>query len=102
VQRLRVTRTVVSSTVRGGEQPVLCLLLFFCRYLPVSFNQAIGSTTPFFTAVIAFFMQVCVQPGAAVFHSLQTPRVSPFPCCCSITCASTFLHSMLPLRRHSA
>lgn len=26
------------------------------RYLPVSFTQAIGSTTPFFTAVFAFMM----------------------------------------------
>ncbi|XP_052173941.1 probable sugar phosphate/phosphate translocator At3g11320 [Diospyros lotus] len=28
------------------------------RYLPVSFNQAVGATTPFFTAVFAFFMTV--------------------------------------------
>ncbi|KAL8140975.1 hypothetical protein V2J09_006996 [Rumex salicifolius] len=26
------------------------------RYLPVSFNQAVGATTPFFTAVFAYFM----------------------------------------------
>ncbi|EPS64971.1 plastidic phosphate translocator-like protein2, partial [Genlisea aurea] len=26
------------------------------KYLPVSFNQAIGATTPFFTAVFAYFM----------------------------------------------
>ncbi|XP_028070912.1 probable sugar phosphate/phosphate translocator At1g12500 [Camellia sinensis] len=26
------------------------------RYLPVSFNQAIGSTTPFFTAIFAFLI----------------------------------------------
>ncbi|TYI65162.1 hypothetical protein E1A91_D09G138000v1 [Gossypium mustelinum] len=26
------------------------------RYLPVSFNQAVGATTPFFTALFAFFM----------------------------------------------
>ncbi|MBA0729131.1 hypothetical protein Golax_020378 [Gossypium laxum] len=26
------------------------------RYLPVSFNQAIGATTPFFTAVFAYVM----------------------------------------------
>ncbi|GFP98218.1 probable sugar phosphate/phosphate translocator at3g11320 [Phtheirospermum japonicum] len=26
------------------------------RYLPVSFNQAIGATTPFFTAVFAYLM----------------------------------------------
>lgn len=27
------------------------------RYIPVSFNQAIGATTPFFTAVFAFLLQ---------------------------------------------
>nr|KJB35994.1 hypothetical protein B456_006G135900 [Gossypium raimondii] len=26
------------------------------RYLPVSFNQAVGATTPFFTALFAYFM----------------------------------------------
>jgi drug/metabolite transporter (DMT)-like permease len=26
------------------------------RFLPVSFNQAVGATTPFFTAVFAFVM----------------------------------------------
>ena len=26
------------------------------RYLPVSFNQAVGATTPFFTAVFAYLM----------------------------------------------
>ncbi|WVZ67186.1 hypothetical protein U9M48_016303 [Paspalum notatum var. saurae] len=28
------------------------------RYLPVSFNQAVGATTPFFTAVFAYLMTV--------------------------------------------
>ena len=28
-----------------------------CRYLHVSFTQAIGATTPFFTAVMAFLLQ---------------------------------------------
>lgn len=47
---------------------ILALSIIFCtsvvngnislRYLPVSFNQAIGSTTPFFTAVFAYFMTV--------------------------------------------
>ena len=26
------------------------------KYLPVSFNQAVGATTPFFTAVFAYLM----------------------------------------------
>ncbi len=33
---------------------VLCVR----RYIPVSFNQAIGATTPFFTAVLALMLQV--------------------------------------------
>nr|AFK46393.1 unknown [Lotus japonicus] len=45
---------------------ISALSLIFCvsvvfgnislRYLPVSFNQAIGATTPFFTAVFAYIM----------------------------------------------
>jgi len=27
------------------------------KYIPVSFNQAIGATTPFFTAIFAFILQ---------------------------------------------
>ncbi|GLI58814.1 hypothetical protein VaNZ11_000580 [Volvox africanus] len=27
------------------------------KFIPVSFNQAIGATTPFFTAILAYFMQ---------------------------------------------
>jgi len=47
---------------------IAALSLVFCasvvsgnislRYLPVSFNQAVGATTPFFTAVFAYFMTV--------------------------------------------
>lgn len=39
---------------------VFCLSVVFSnvslRFLPVSFNQAIGATTPFFTAVFAYLM----------------------------------------------
>ncbi|EXB54150.1 putative sugar phosphate/phosphate translocator [Morus notabilis] len=39
---------------------VFCISVVFgnisLRYLPVSFNQAIGATTPFFTAVFAYLM----------------------------------------------
>ncbi|GMH30571.1 hypothetical protein Nepgr_032414 [Nepenthes gracilis] len=45
---------------------ILALSLIFCasvvsgnislKYLPVSFNQAIGATTPFFTAIFAYLM----------------------------------------------
>jgi drug/metabolite transporter (DMT)-like permease len=42
----------------AGLSVVLCLYVVCgnvsLRYLPVSFNQAIGATTPFFTAVFAY------------------------------------------------
>jgi drug/metabolite transporter (DMT)-like permease len=36
-----------TSVVSGNISP---------RFLPVSFNQAVGATTPFFTAVFAYFL----------------------------------------------
>ncbi|KAK8456609.1 hypothetical protein SEVIR_3G045900v4 [Setaria viridis] len=40
------------------------------RYLPVSFNQAVGATTPFFTAVLAYAVaarrEACATYGALV------------------------------------
>lgn len=46
---------------------VCCLATIFCvtivlgnlslKYIPVSFNQAIGATTPFFTAIFAAALQ---------------------------------------------
>ncbi|KAF6160359.1 hypothetical protein GIB67_019128 [Kingdonia uniflora] len=39
------------------------------RYLPVSFNQAIGATTPFFTAVFAFII-ICKKESAEVYLAL--------------------------------
>ncbi|XP_068634160.1 probable sugar phosphate/phosphate translocator At1g12500 [Aristolochia californica] len=39
------------------------------RYLPVSFNQAIGATTPFFTAVFAFLV-TCKKESAEVYCAL--------------------------------
>ncbi|MBA0750122.1 hypothetical protein Gogos_003980 [Gossypium gossypioides] len=57
-----------SMTIRSRVQflKISALSLVFCvsvvfgnislRYLPVSFNQAIGATTPFFTAVFAYLM----------------------------------------------
>ncbi|XP_006593524.1 probable sugar phosphate/phosphate translocator At3g11320 [Glycine max] len=39
---------------------VFCIFIVFdnvsLRYLPVSFNQAVGTTTPFFTVVFAYIM----------------------------------------------
>ncbi|CAB4270882.1 unnamed protein product [Prunus armeniaca] len=61
-------KMVPMQTIRSRVQflKITALSLVFCvsvvfgnislRYLPVSFNQAIGATTPFFTAVFAYFM----------------------------------------------
>ncbi|KAM0941270.1 putative sugar phosphate transporter domain-containing protein [Dioscorea sansibarensis] len=63
-------RVVPMQTVRSRIQllKISTLSLVFCgsvvsgnislRYLPVSFNQAVGATTPFFTAVFAYLMTV--------------------------------------------
>lgn len=39
------------------------------RYLPVSFNQAIGATTPFFTAIFAFVI-TCKKESGEVYLAL--------------------------------
>ena len=61
-------KVVPMQTVRSRVQfvKISSLGLIFClsvvggnislRYLPVSFNQAVGATTPFFTAVLAYLM----------------------------------------------
>ncbi|XP_071734476.1 probable sugar phosphate/phosphate translocator At3g11320 [Rutidosis leptorrhynchoides] len=61
-------KIVPLQTIRSRIQlvKISALSLIFCasvvsgnislRYLPVSFNQAIGATTPFFTAVFAYLM----------------------------------------------
>ncbi|KAI3778001.1 hypothetical protein L2E82_06948 [Cichorium intybus] len=61
-------KMVPMQTIRSRLQffKISALSLIFCasvvsgnislRYLPVSFNQAIGATTPFFTAVFAYLM----------------------------------------------
>ncbi|MQM02611.1 hypothetical protein Taro_035371 [Colocasia esculenta] len=63
-------KLVPMQTVRSRVQlaKIAALSLVFCssvvsgnvslRYLPVSFNQAVGATTPFFTAVFAYLMTV--------------------------------------------
>lgn len=58
---------------------ILALSIIFCfsvvcgntslRYLPVSFNQAIGATTPFFTAIFAFVI-TCKKESAQVYLAL--------------------------------
>ncbi|CAI9768327.1 unnamed protein product [Fraxinus pennsylvanica] len=61
-------KMVPMQTIRSRVQfmKISTLSLIFCasvvsgnvslKYLPVSFNQAIGATTPFFTAVFAYLM----------------------------------------------
>ncbi|KAJ9539915.1 hypothetical protein OSB04_026421 [Centaurea solstitialis] len=61
-------KMVPLQTIRSRVQfvKISALSLIFCasvvsgnislRYLPVSFNQAIGATTPFFTAVFAYLL----------------------------------------------
>lgn len=61
-------KIVPLQTIRSRAQfvKISALSLIFCasvvsgnislRYLPVSFNQAVGATTPFFTAVFAYLM----------------------------------------------
>ncbi|KAK4784112.1 hypothetical protein SAY86_018480 [Trapa natans] len=61
-------KMVPMQTIRSRLQflKIAALSLIFCvsvvfgnislRFLPVSFNQAIGATTPFFTAVFAYLM----------------------------------------------
>ncbi|KAM0948169.1 putative sugar phosphate transporter domain-containing protein [Dioscorea sansibarensis] len=63
-------KLVPLQTVRSRIQflKIAALSLVFCfsvvsgnvslRYLPVSFTQAVGATTPFFTALFAYFMTV--------------------------------------------
>ncbi|XP_072961764.1 probable sugar phosphate/phosphate translocator At5g05820 [Typha angustifolia] len=63
-------KVVPMQAVRSRLQflKISALSLVFCgsvvsgnislRYLPVSFNQAVGATTPFFTAVFAYLMTV--------------------------------------------
>ncbi|XP_010533735.1 PREDICTED: probable sugar phosphate/phosphate translocator At1g12500 [Tarenaya hassleriana] len=58
---------------------ILALSAIFCfsvvcgntslRYIPVSFNQAIGATTPFFTAVFAFII-TCKKESSEVYLAL--------------------------------
>ncbi|CAA6669329.1 unnamed protein product [Spirodela intermedia] len=63
-------KVVPMQSLRSRVQfaKIATLSLVFCtsvvsgnvslRYLPVSFNQAVGATTPFFTAVFAYIMTV--------------------------------------------
>ncbi|CAN8270062.1 unnamed protein product [Cochlearia groenlandica] len=63
-----MTKSGLFPTLKSRSQflKVATLSIVFCasvvggnvslRYLPVSFNQAVGATTPFFTALFAYLM----------------------------------------------
>lgn len=57
---LQTVKSKVQIAKISGLSVVFCFSVVCgnvsLRYLPVSFNQAIGATTPFFTAVFAFFI----------------------------------------------
>lgn len=57
---MQSVRSKIQLAKIAGLSVVFCLSVVCgnvsLRYLPVSFNQAIGATTPFFTAVLAFLM----------------------------------------------
>ncbi|KAK1692349.1 hypothetical protein QYE76_009046 [Lolium multiflorum] len=69
---------------RGQAARVAVLGAVFCgsvvagnvslRYLPVSFNQAVGATTPFFTALIAY--AIAARREAAATYAALVPVVA--------------------------
>lgn len=75
------TQIVPPQQIQSRRQfaKILGLSAIFCfsvvcgntslRYIPVSFNQAIGATTPFFTAVFAFVV-TCKRESAEVYLAL--------------------------------
>ncbi|KAI4378450.1 hypothetical protein MLD38_015928 [Melastoma candidum] len=79
-------RWVPLQAVRSRSQlvKIATLSVVFCgsvvggnvslRYLPVSFNQAVGATTPFFTAVFAYF--VTLKREAWVTYAALIPVVA--------------------------
>ncbi|PRQ43032.1 putative sugar phosphate transporter domain-containing protein [Rosa chinensis] len=60
VAPMQSVRSKVQLAKIAGLSVVFCFSVVCgnvsLRYLPVSFNQAVGATTPFFTAVLAFLM----------------------------------------------
>ncbi|KAL9252598.1 putative sugar phosphate/phosphate translocator [Drosera capensis] len=69
-QRIHSRRQLVKIVVLSGlfSFSVVCGNASL-RYIPVSFNQAIGATTPFFTAVFAFVI-TCRKESPRVYLSL--------------------------------
>ncbi|GAB2209972.1 hypothetical protein Droror1_Dr00027201 [Drosera rotundifolia] len=69
-QRIQSRRQLVKIVILSGvfSFSVVCGNASL-RYIPVSFNQAIGATTPFFTAVFAFVI-TCRKESPEVYLSL--------------------------------
>lgn len=75
-------KIVPMQVVKSGVQlrNITILSLVFClsvvggnvslRYLPVSFNQAVGATTPFFTALFAYIVSVTREAWIVYFTLL--------------------------------
>ncbi|CAA2986966.1 probable sugar phosphate phosphate translocator At5g04160 [Olea europaea subsp. europaea] len=93
--RIATLSVVFCGSVVGGNISL--------KYLPVSFNQAVGATTPFFTALFAYFMTlkkeawvtyVCLVPVVAgvVIASGGEPsfHLYGFIMCVSATAARAF------------
>lgn len=108
-------KVVPLQTLQSRSQflKVATLSLVFCgsvvggnislRYLPVSFNQAVGATTPFFTALFAYLMTfkreawvtyACLVPvvGGVIIASGGEPsfHLFGFIVCISATAARAF------------
>ncbi|XP_021754028.1 probable sugar phosphate/phosphate translocator At1g12500 [Chenopodium quinoa] len=74
-------RLVPAQYIQSRKQllKIFSLSVIFCfsvvcgnaslKYIPVSFNQAIGATTPFFTAIFAFVI-TCKKEAPIVYFSL--------------------------------
>jgi len=52
--KIAVLALVFVTSVVGGNISL--------RFIPVSFNQAIGATTPFFTAMVCFLFSFVIFP----------------------------------------
>lgn len=117
-----LTRVVPQQRIQSRQQllKVASVALVFCaslvlantslRYIPVSFNQAIGSTTPAFTAALAILM-LHKYESAAVYWSLvpvvlgiviasgfePSFHTFGFVCCITATAARAF-KSVLQVR----
>lgn len=112
---IAVLKIVPLQRIKSRSQflKIATLSLVFCgsvvggnislRYLPVSFNQAVGATTPFFTALFAYLMTfkreawvtyACLVPvvGGVVIASGGEPsfHLYGFIMCISATAARAF------------